>query len=397
MLSDAESLHQVATEKRWKRIMQIEPFVMERWQSTHEHQVELNLSDSGVNPLTVSELLEPGEFEEMLAQKLIYTQSNGSPELRDRIAALYPGANRENIEVTNGGSEANLISAWSIVEPGDEVVVQIPNYMQLWGVTRALGADTKAWELRPDLDGGRWELDFDELEAMVGPKTRMIALCNPNNPAGSIMNESELDRVAEIAARHGTWVLVDEIYHGAELDGSKTPSMWGRHDRVIVTNSLSKAYGLPGLRLGWILGPPETIDRCWGRHDYTSIAPGALSDLLAEKALQPERRARILERTRSLLTSNLQLALDWVDRHPQIRTIKPRGGAYLMLAYDNPINSSELAEKLRVEKSMLLVPGDHFGMDQWVRVGFGDDTETLTAGLQRFDELLVELGDQVPG
>ena len=374
--------------------MQIEPFVMERWQSTFEHDVELNLSDSGVQPLRVDELLEPGEYEELLSQQLIYTQSNGTPELRDRIAALYPGSERENIEVTNGGSEANLISAWSIVEPGDEVVIQTPNYMQLWGVTRALGAEVKAWQLRPDLDGGSWNLDFDELEAMVGPETRMIALCNPNNPAGSIMNESELDRVAEIASRHGTWVLVDEIYHGAELDGSETPTMWGRYDRVIVTNSLSKAYGLPGLRLGWILGPSETIDRCWGRHDYTSIAPGALSDLLAEKALQPERRARILERTRSLLTGNLQLTLDWVDRHPQLRTIKPKGGAYLMLSYDNPMNSSQMAERLRVEKSMLLVPGDHFGMDQWVRVGFGDDTETLTAGLDRFDELLEELSAQ---
>ena len=371
--------------------MQIEPFVMERWQSTFEHHVDLNLSDSGVQPLRVDELLEPGEYEELLSQQLIYTQSNGTPELRDRIAALYPDASRANIEVTNGGSEANLISSWSLVEPDDEVIIQIPNYMQLWGVTKALGANVKPWTLRPDLDSGTWKLDLDELESMVTPKTKLIAICNPNNPAGSIIDAPELDRIAEIAARNGAWTLVDEIYHGAELDGSTTPTMWGRHERVIVTNSLSKAYGLPGLRIGWILGPEETVERCWGRHDYTSISPGAISDLLAEKALQPERRARILERTRELLTRNLGIALDWVAERPQLRTITPRGGAYLMLSYDNPMNSSELAERLRVDKSMLLVPGDHFGMDNWVRVGFGDDTETLTAGLERFDSLLQEI------
>lgn len=372
--------------------MQIEPFVMERWQSTFEHHVDLNLSDSGVMPLRVDELLDPDEYQDLLSQQMIYTQSNGTPELRDRIAALYPDATRENLEVTNGGSEANLISAWSLVEAGDEVIVQIPNYMQLWGVTRALGADVKPWRLRPDLDAGTWHLDLDELEAMVTPKTKLIAICNPNNPAGSIIGADDLDRIAEIASRNGAWTLIDEIYHGAELDGSTTPTMWGRHERVIVTNSLSKAYGLPGLRIGWILGPEDTVERCWGRHDYTSISPGALSDHLAEKALQPERRERILKRTREMLTQNLEITMDWVEQREQIRTIRPNGGAYLMLSYGNEINSSELAERLRVEKSMLLVPGDHFGMDGWVRVGFGYDTDTLVAGLERLDEMLKEIG-----
>ena len=387
------SYWQMNAERQKANRMRIEPFVMERWQSTYEHHVDLNLSDSGVDPLTLDQLLEPGEAEEVLSQKLFYSQSNGTETLRDRIADLYPGANRDNIEVTNGGSEANFVSAWSIVEPGDEVIVQIPNYMQLWGISRAIGAETHAWELKPDLDGDRWTLDLDELERMVGPKTKLIAICNPNNPAGSIMNAEDLDRVAEIASRHGTWVLSDEIYHGAELDGSSTPTMWGRHDRVMVTNSLSKAYGLPGLRLGWLVGPEETVRRCWGRHDYMSIAPGTLSDLLAAKALEPERRRRILERTRSLLTGNLEIAMEWVDAHSGLRAIRPRGGAFLMLAYDHQINSSELAERLRVEKSMLLVPGDHFGMDHWVRVGFGDDTSTLTAGLERFHELLTTLSE----
>ena len=368
--------------------MQVETFTMERWQSTWEHHVEINLSDSGVFPLTLEELLEGEDCAQLLSQRLIYTQSNGTPELRDHIAALYPGATRDNLEVTNGGAEANLLTAWTLIKPGDEVILQLPNYMQLWGVLRAVGANVKPWHLQPDLDNDCWSPAIDQLEELVTPQTKMIALCNPNNPTGATLNSDELDQIAAIASRHGAWTLVDEIYQGAELDGTTTPTMWGRHERVVVTNSLSKAYGLPGLRIGWILSSPETVEACWSRHDYTTIAPGALNDLLAQRALEPERRNRILQRTRKLLTENLAIALKWVDSHDQLRTIKPRAGAFLMLAYENGIKSLDLAERLRVEKSVLLVPGDHFGMDGWLRVGFGEDTDMLNRGLDRLDEFL---------
>ena len=374
--------------------MHIEPFVMERWQSTFEHHVELNLSDSGVHPLTLQDLLEPSEHDEIFKQRMIYTQSNGTPELRDRIAALYTGVERENIEVTNGGAEANYITACTLVKPGEEVVVQLPNYMQLWGVLRAIGANVKTWELRPDVENNTWHSDIEELDGLVTPDTKLIAICNPNNPSGAVLNSEELDRIAQIAKKNDAWTLVDEIYQGAELDGTTTPSMWGRHDKVVVTNSLSKAYGLPGLRLGWILAPEDVIEECWGRHDYTTISPGALSDHLAEKALEPARRARILERTRELLTRNLGIAMEWVDGQDQLKTITPKAGAFLMLSYDQDINSSELAERLRVEKSILIVPGDHFGMDGWLRVGFGDDTDTLRRGLDRLSEMLAELSTE---
>ena len=194
--------------------MQIETFTMERWQSTWEHHVEINLSDSGVFPLTLEELLEGEDVEKILSQRLIYTQSNGTPELRDHIAALYPDVTRENLEVTNGGAEANLISAWTLIEPGDEVILQLPNYMQLWGVLRAIGANVKPWHLKPDLENDCWDSAIDELDELVTPNTKMIALCNPNNPTGWILNSKELDRIAAIASRHGAWTLVDEIYQG---------------------------------------------------------------------------------------------------------------------------------------------------------------------------------------
>ena len=371
--------------------MRIEPFKMERWQSTYENEVEINLSDSGVSPMTIGELISPDGVPELLAHRLVYTQSNGTTALREAIAALYEGADEANIEATNGGAEANFVAAWTIVQPGDEVVMQIPNYMQLWGMLRGVGAEVKPWKLLPDHAAADWTSDLDELEALVGPKTKMICLCNPNNPAGSIMDAAALDRVAAIAAKHGTWVLVDEIYHGTEQDGVVTPTMWGRYDRVVVTNSFSKTYGLPGLRLGWILAPKETIADCWSQHDYITIGPGSLSNDLGIHALSDEVRPRILARTQKLLAENLDLLMGWIDADPHLTAIRPKAGAFLMLEYDHEINSSELAERLRVEKNLLLVPGDHFGMDGWLRVGYGEDTELLERGLIRIQEMLSSL------
>ena len=370
--------------------MDIEPFVMERWQSTWEHRVEINLSDSGVHPLSVRELFDDAtSLDEILSQRLIYTQTNGTPELRSAIAALYPGASPQNIQVVNGGAEANFISIWSLIRPGDEVVMMLPNYMQIAGLVRALGGEVTAWPLRPDHVGGRWVADLDELRGLLSSRTRLIVICNPSNPTGACLDSNVLDDICRAAAPYGSWVLSDEIYQGSELEGDETPTVWGRSERVIVTNSLSKAYGLPGLRLGWIVAPPAQCEIFWSHHDYTTIGPGALSDLIASKVLNPERRRRVLHRARSLLGRNYRLVSEWLQDHTDsLRHIAPRAGAMLMLQYDLPVNSTELATRLRDEKSVLLVPGDHFGMDGWLRIGFGGLTDQVRAGLARLQELL---------
>jgi aspartate/methionine/tyrosine aminotransferase len=370
--------------------MKFDTFMMERWQSMWENQVDLNLSDSGISPLNLRELIEGEGLESLLDTRLVYTQTNGTTELRERIASMYPGAEVGNVEVTNGGSEANLLAALTLVQTGDEVIGQLPNYMQLWGVFQALGAKTKPWVLKPDLDAGCWHDRLEDLEEMVTPKTRMIALCNPNNPSGHVLDSDELDRIAEIADRVGAWVLVDEIYQGMEISGEQTPTMWGRYDKVIVTNSLSKSYGLPGLRIGWILGPERTVEECWRTHDYTTIAMGTLSDHLACRVLEPSRRERIMSRTRAILERNLPIALDHASKTRSLKSILPEAGGFLMLSYEEAVNSSELAERLRTEKSLLVVPGDHFGMDGWIRIGFGDKTDEIEEGLKRVDEVLAD-------
>jgi aspartate/methionine/tyrosine aminotransferase len=372
--------------------MKLEPFAMERMQSTYENQVEFNLSESGVHPLTLGDLLDDEESREALvSERLRYTQSNGTIPLRSAIAALYPGATPEHVQVTNGGSEANYITTWNIVEPGDEVVMMVPNYMQTWGLARAFGATVREWPLISERS--RWRIDADRLADVASSRTKLIVICNPNNPTGARIDAADLDRVVAVAARHGSWILSDEIYCGAELDGRETPTIWGRYERALVTSGLSKAYGLPGLRIGWVIGPPELISSLWSYHDYTTIAPGALSDALARRALEPARRARILARTRGILNHNLPIIAEWLDAHGGLFSYAPPdAGAIVYARYHHPINSTQLVTRLRREKSVLVVPGDHFGMDGHLRLGFGDEPEYLRAGLERVHALIADLG-----
>jgi aspartate/methionine/tyrosine aminotransferase len=369
--------------------MRIEPFVMERMQSTYEHHVEINLSESGVHPLTLGELIEDARERETLFSRLLcYTQTNGTPGLRAEIAAMYPGAGIGHVEVTNGGAEANFLVCWSLLDKDDEVVMMVPNYMQAWGLARAFAGKVHPWPLHEG-PGPRWQPDLDELRTLVTPRTKLIAICNPNNPTGARLTAAELDAVGQAADRHGAWVLSDEIYRGAELDGVETPSMWGRAERVIVTSGLSKAYGLPGLRIGWAVAPPETAESLWSYHDYTTIAPTALSDALATSALAPARRGRLLGRTRAILRRNYPAIAAWLqDRGRTFSYIPPEAGAIIYVRYHKAVNSSALVTRLREEKGVLIVPGDHFGMDGYLRIGFGSDVEALREGLSRLQALL---------
>jgi len=365
---------------------------MERWQSTYENEVEFNLSESGVHPLRLGDLIhDTAARDSLLAEALRYTQTNGTPALRAQIAAMYPGSTAGHIVVTNGGSEANFIATWKLVETGDEVVMMVPNYMQMWGLADAFGATVKEWPLVND--GARWRMDVDALERIVSPRTRLIVICNPNNPTGARFEAADLDRVAAVAARHGIWVLADEIYRGAERDGRESATMWGRCDRVIITSGLSKAYGLPGLRIGWVVGPPTIAAALWACHDYTTIAPGALSDALARRALEPARRTAILARTRGILNQNFPIIARWLDAHGGLFSYTPPdAGAIVYARYHHTINSTELVTRLRQEKSVLVVPGDHFGMDGYLRIGFGDEPGYIRAGLERVAELIADLG-----
>jgi aspartate/methionine/tyrosine aminotransferase len=369
--------------------MQIQPFELERWQSIWENKVELNISESGVHPLTTSELVPDGAaLQKILDVPQYYPQTNGSEELRTRIAELYPGAKAENVLVTCGGSEANFISVWALLEPGDEVVFMMPNYMQISGLARAYGATVKPLWLREELG---WGINIDELSRLIGQKTRLVAVCNPNNPTGSVLRKEEREAIVAAAERVGAWILADEVYRGAEFDGSMTTSFWGGYDRILCTAGLSKAYSLPGLRTGWVIGAPKMVERLWGYHDYTSIGPTMLTDRLASAALEPTRRAWILKRTRETLLRNYPALQAWLEkRKDTFSHVPPKAGAIAWAGLRGGRNSGEMMKDLREKKSVLIVAGEHLGMESFVRFGFGGDPDHLQKALARIDEWLQE-------
>jgi aspartate/methionine/tyrosine aminotransferase len=371
--------------------MRIETFEMERWQSQWENVVEFNLAESGVDPLTVEELLGGEDAVRHLGrQQMLYNQGNGTVELRDLISSLYPGATRDNVVVTHGTCEANYLAVWNLVEPGDEVVVMLPNYMQIWGLARGFGARTIPFHLREE---ARWAPDLDELRRAVSSRTKLIAVCNPNNPTGSVLSESAMDEIVAVARRAGCWLLADEVYQGAEISGQTTPSFWGRYEKTIVNNGLSKAYGLPGLRIGWTVAPKDLIFQLWSYKDYTTIASSVLSDLLARRALEPSMRQRILDRTRAILKRNYPALEEWMQSHgDDFSVVPPAAGAIAYLRYQHPINSSELMKRCIDEQSLLIVPGDHFGMDGFIRLNYGVPADHLREGLTRLDRALASVG-----
>jgi aspartate/methionine/tyrosine aminotransferase len=369
--------------------MKIQPFELERWQSLWENKVELNISESGVHPLSTSELVpEAATLQKILDVPQYYPQTNGSEELRSRIAELYPGAKAENVLVTCGGSEANFVATWALLEAGDEVVFMMPNYMQIAGIARAFGATVKPLWLR---EGLQWGIDIDELPRLIGPKTRLVAICNPNNPTGSVLKREEREAIVAAAEKVGAWILADEVYRGAEFDGPMTTSFWGGYERILCTAGLSKAFSLPGLRTGWVVGPPKTVEKLWGYHDYTSIGPSMLTDRLASVALEPKRRAWILNRTRETLLRNYPPLRAWLDSHADSFThVPPKAGAIAWAGLRRGENSLQMAEQLREKKSVLLVAGEQLGMESFVRFGFGGDAEHLQKALARVDEWLGE-------
>lgn len=361
------------------------PFEMERWQSIHENRVTFNLSESGVHPLTFRELVELSGSHDLEDTLLSYGQSNGSDALRSRIAGLYNGCGNESVVVTNGSAEANFVALWELVHPGDHIAIIVPTYMQTYGLAQNFGVGVREIWLRPE---NGWQPDPEEIRQAINDRTRVVVVTNPNNPTGALLTPESRAAILAAVQRTGTWIVADEVYRGAELTGVETPSFFGQYDRVVATGSLSKAYGLPGIRIGWAVAPPPLAERLWARKDYMTISPGELTDRMAAIALDSEVRPRILERTRSYLRLGVEILEAWLRKADVFTYRRPDAGAIFYAQYHLPVNSSEMAEHLRADYSVLIVPGDHFGMDNYVRIGYGNQPDQLAAALARFGDYL---------
>jgi len=368
--------------------MKIEKFVIERTLSLYENLVDYNLSESDIHPYSLHKLLDKKEIDEILDLPLGYPQTNGIIPLRENIAKMYPGTGINNILVTSGSSEANFVAVWSHLNPEDEFIFMVPNFMQMWGIARSFGITTKKFSLKQELG---WEPDFNELENLITPRVKMIAVCNPNNPTGHSLSKDSMRKIVQIAKEHDIWLYCDEVYRGAELNGQETPTFYGMYDKVIIASGLSKAYALPGLRLGWLVGPEDFIYRCWEFKDYTTISSSYLSHKIASYVLEPEKRKEVLNRNRKQIFDNLEILTSWLHTHPTLFSFKPpKAGGMAFIKYTFDMNSTQLSDELREKKSVLVVPGDCFGMDGYFRIGIGTKSEYLKEGLALIDEFLIE-------
>ncbi len=368
------------------------PFDLERWQSTWENRVRHNLSESGVHPLSIGELLElaGGDLAEFAALRMVYNQSDGTDELRTAIASLYHGATPDHVTVTIGSAEANFIICWTLIEPGDKVAIQTPVYMQIHGLAQNFGAEVAEIPLRYERD---WEPDPADVERAIVPDTKLVVVTNPNNPTGKVLSQASRDLILERTRAAGAWLLVDEVYQGAELNGETTPSFWGSYERVLAVNGFSKAYGLPGLRIGWIVGSQEFKRDVMQRHDYTVIGPSPASDYLAVRALGV--RQRLLARTRDILNANYPILEQWLRSFGTLfEWRKPDCGAICLVRYRHTLGALDLVERVRADHSVLLVPGEHFHMPFHLRLGYGNEREEFETALgdlkQAFGKLLMD-------
>lgn len=370
-----------------------QPFVMEHQMGKWEVEVDYNLSESGVHPVPVRELLDddPHRIQYLLDTELNYPQVNGTPELREHISSMYEGAAPDNVLVTVGAAEANFIAASTLAEPGDSIAVMVPNYMQIWGIARNRGLDVRTFSLSPDHD---WAIDMDELHEAVTANTKVIAVCNPNNPTGRAMTGTEIDTLVQLADSVGAWIIADEVYAGAErLTDEPTPSLYGRYDKVIAIGSLSKAYGLPGLRVGWAVGPVDTLESMWLRHDYAAITTTMLGNQLGALALSPDVRPRLLARTRRYIRDGFPVLEAWLKRHDNLFSLSPPDAAAIaFVRYNLDVDSLALADRIREDKSVLIVPGDHFHVPGHLRISFGLPHDYLQTGLDRIHEAMLEAG-----
>ncbi|OAD19704.1 Aspartate aminotransferase [Candidatus Thiomargarita nelsonii] len=276
----------------------------------------------------------------------------------------------------------NMGYVQTLMEPGDELLTQTPTYKQLWGLALNTGHTVKSFGLLPYAG---WAIDIDELNSQLSKQTKIIAVCNPNNPTGYIMTEAEMDAVVAAADRVGAWILADEVYRGAErLREEETPSFFGRYDKVLCLGSMSKAYGLPGLRIGWIVGPTNTLEDIWRRHEYTTVSATMLSNKLAAHALSPEVRPRLIQRTRDYIRRGYPILESWMKEQEGLFSyVPPQASAVAFIRYLMDINSTELMETLCSEASVFVGAGDAFGMDNYLRIAFGQDKKVLDEAFAR--------------
>lgn len=370
--------------------MNIREFGVEIWMNAYENDAKYNLAETCVESITIAELLalagrNDDALAELLPMRMGYGAIEGSERLKDAIRGLYDRQGRQNIIVTHGTIGANHLVHSALVGPGDIVVSVVPTYQQHYSIPESCLAEVRLVWLKPE---NGFLPDMEEL-ARAARGAKLIALTNPNNPTGALIDREGLEAIAAIARENGAWVLCDEVYRGIDQEGDGfTASMADLYEKGISTCGMSKVFSLAGLRLGWVAAPEEIIRAVSVHRDYTTISVGRLDDHFAAIAL--ESSGRVLDRSRRITRENLALLDDWIAGEPRISYVKPKSGTTALLRHDLDMTSADLCRRLQAETGVMLLPGSALDMEGWLRIGYACDTSTLKLGLERFGDWLAQ-------
>jgi aspartate/methionine/tyrosine aminotransferase len=369
--------------------MNIREFGVERWMYLYENNCKYNLAETCVESLTVGELLriagkEKVFLDEILPMKLTYGAIDGTERLRNNVASLYEHQDAANVLITHGAISANALVYETLIDPNDHVISVLPTYQQHYSIPESYGARVEILRLREE---NAFLPDLDELRRMVTNATRVIAINNPNNPTGSLMDRALLEQIAQIARSCGAYILCDEVYRGADQHGNGfTASMADIYEKGISTGSMSKTWSLAGLRVGWIVAPVEMIHRVQIHRDYNTISVGMLNDLLASIAL--ESRAAILERNRGILRTNLAFLDAWITEEPRLSYVKPKSGTTAWVRVKTEMKSWDFCVAVVENTGVMFVPGSAMDSEGYVRIGYANNHDVLVEGLPKVSNFL---------
>jgi aspartate/methionine/tyrosine aminotransferase len=372
--------------------MKIESFELERWMNLHELEVEFDIGESGMAPLCVEELFaldDEYSIASWTRNPLGYNDAKGSVSLREEIAKTYAAATAENILITTGAIEANFLLFNVLLEPGDHVISPYPAYQQLYSVPKAIGCEVSFWQCRAE---NKFRFDLDELKKLIKPGTKMIVINFPHNPTGATMTPSELSELYAMAEAVGAVVLSDEAYRWLEIPGStyRMQPAFDRGSSAMSVGTMSKPFGLPGLRIGWIAAAPDVIEKCRLMRHYVSLCPGKGDDFLALVAMR--NRDKIFRRNAEMISENLAALKYWIERRADIISWNPlQAGLLGMLRYSLDIPCIDLADLLATQYKVLLAPGSVFGLEGCLRLGLGQVPSIFKSGIAATDRCFAEL------
>ncbi|KAL2001547.1 hypothetical protein VTN02DRAFT_1597 [Thermoascus thermophilus] len=399
-------------------MVKIEPFAVAQWMERHAGAAKYNLAETCSASVSVDELREISQDKSTdplkPSTKLTSGSLRGSDELRGHLARLYSVKTPtplplDNILITAGAIQANFLLLYTLVGPGDHVICHYPTHPQLYSVPATVGAEVSLWRSNETKE---WKLDVKELESLIKPNTKLIILNNPQNPTGTIIPRSTLEEIVELAREKNILIFSDEVYRPlfhsiSPADKDFPPSILSLgYENTVATGSMSKAYGLAGLRVGWIASRSRAvIDACAAARDYTSISVSRLDDAISSFALAPSCIHSLLKRNIDLAKSNLALLEEFVESHRwACNWVKPRAGTTAFVRFTKmgkPVDDTAFCEMLLERTGVMLVPGSLcFGRGEdfkgYVRIGFVPERAVLEQGLHALESFLQEGYEDVP-